>query len=88
MSDGMFLAAARTVADLSPAKSDPRANLLPPLAELRHVSRQVAIAVAKQAVSEGLADLGGEEDVAACVRAKTWEPAYAPYRRLRKNSQD
>jgi malate dehydrogenase (oxaloacetate-decarboxylating) len=83
----MFLAAARTVAELSPAKHDPRANLLPPLAELRHVSQQVAIAVAKQAVSEGLADLGGEEDVAAPIRAKTWEPAYAPYRRLRKNGR-
>jgi malate dehydrogenase (oxaloacetate-decarboxylating) len=85
ISDGMFLAAARTVADLSPAKSDPRANLLPPLAELRHVSQRVAIAVAKQAVSEGLADLGGDEDVASRIRTKTWEPAYAPYRRLRKN---
>ncbi len=31
ISDGMFLAAARTIADLSPAKSDPHANLLPPL---------------------------------------------------------
>jgi malate dehydrogenase (oxaloacetate-decarboxylating) len=87
VSDGMFLATARTVAELSPAKHDPRANLLPPLAELRHVSQQVAIAVAKQAVSEGLADLGGEEDVAAPIRAKTWEPAYAPYRRLRKNGR-
>jgi malate dehydrogenase (oxaloacetate-decarboxylating) len=87
VSDGMFLAAARTVADLSPAKHDPRANLLPPLAELRHVSQQVAIAVAKQAVSESLADLGGEKDVAAPIRAKTWEPAYAPYRRLRKNGR-
>jgi len=83
VSDGMFLAAARTVAELSPAKSDPRANLLPPLAELRHVSQQVAIAVAKQAVSEGLTDLSSDEDVAARIRAKTWEPAYAPYRRLR-----
>jgi malate dehydrogenase (oxaloacetate-decarboxylating) len=78
VSDGMFLAAARTVADLSPAKHDARANLLPPLAELRHVSQQVAIAVAKQAVSEGLADLGGEKEVAARIGAKTWEPAYAP----------
>jgi malate dehydrogenase (oxaloacetate-decarboxylating) len=88
VSDGMFLAAARTVADLSPAKHDPRANLLPPLAELRHVSQQVAIAVAKQAVSEGLTELGGEDDVAPRIRAKTWEPAYDPYRRLRKNGQD
>jgi malate dehydrogenase (oxaloacetate-decarboxylating) len=84
VSDGMFLAAARTVADLSPAKHDPHGNLLPPLAELRNVSQQVAIAVAKQAVNEGLAGLGGEEDVAAIIRGKTWEPAYAPYHRLRK----
>ena len=88
VSDGMFLAAARTVADLSPAKHDPRANLLPPLAEIRHVSRQVAIAVAKQAVSEGLAELYSGEDVVGRIRAKTWEPAYAPYHRLRKNGRN
>ena len=35
ISDGMFLAAARTIAGLSPAKKDPRANLLPPLAEIQ-----------------------------------------------------
>jgi malate dehydrogenase (oxaloacetate-decarboxylating) len=85
VTEGMFLAAARTVADLSPAKHDPRGNLLPPLGELRNVSRQVAIAVAKQAVSEGLANLEGGEDVARRIEAKTWEPAYAPYHRLRKN---
>ena len=35
ISDGMFLAAARTIADMSPAKRDPQANLLPPLVEAR-----------------------------------------------------
>jgi malate dehydrogenase (oxaloacetate-decarboxylating) len=84
ISDGMFLAAARAVAELSPAKRDPRANLLPPLAELRRVSLQVAIAVAKQAASEGLADVDSEDDFAAGIRAKMWEPVYAPYRRLPK----
>ncbi len=48
ISDGMFLAAARTIAELSPAKHDPHANLLPPLREIRKVSLHVAIAVAKQ----------------------------------------
>ena len=86
VSDGMFLAAARTVANLSPAKRNPRANLLPPLAELRQVSLQVAIAAAKQAAIEGLAALSGEEEVVACIRAKIWEPLYAPYRRLAKSS--
>jgi malate dehydrogenase (oxaloacetate-decarboxylating) len=83
----MFLAAAHAVADLSPAKHDPGANFLPPLAELPHVSQQVAIAVAKQAVREGLADPGGPEDIATRIRAKTWEPAYTLYRRVWKNGQ-
>jgi malate dehydrogenase (oxaloacetate-decarboxylating) len=85
ISDGMFLAAARAVANLSPARRDPRANLLPPLADLRHISLQVATAVAEQAVSEGLAEPGNEENVAAAIREKMWEPVYAPYRRLLKS---
>jgi malate dehydrogenase (oxaloacetate-decarboxylating) len=82
ISAGMFLAAARTIADLSPARSDPRANLLPPLAELRKVSVLVAIAVAAQANSEGIADIAPEQDLAADVKAKMWEPRYPAYRRL------
>ncbi len=81
ISDGMFLAAARTIAELSPAKHDPRANLLPPLAELRKISFQVAIAVAQQAETEGLAALRPDQDLSAAVSAKMWEPRYAPYRR-------
>ena len=81
ISDGMFLAAARTIAELSPAKHDPRANLLPPLAELRKISFQVAIAVAQQAETEGLAAPRPDQDLSAAVNAKMWEPAYAPYRR-------
>jgi malate dehydrogenase (oxaloacetate-decarboxylating) len=82
ISDGMFLAAARTIADLSPAKRDPLANLLPPLAELRKISFQVAIAVAKQAETEGLAAPLPDQDLGAAVNTKMWEPHYAPYRRL------
>jgi len=82
ISDGMFLAAARTIAELSPPKRDPRANLLPPLAELRKISFQVAIAVAQQAETEGLAAPLPDQDLSAAVSAKMWEPHYAPYRRL------
>ncbi|MGD0332297.1 MAG: NAD-dependent malic enzyme [Xanthobacteraceae bacterium] len=86
ISDGMFLAAARTIADLSPAKRDPRANLLPPLGELRKLSFQVAIAVAKEAESEGLALPVAEGNLVAAVKSKMWEPLYATYQRLRKPS--
>jgi len=82
ISDGMFLAAARTIAEMSPAKRDPRANLLPPLAELRKISLEVAIAVARTAQAEGLAGPGADEDLAAAVKSAMWEPQYPTYRRL------
>jgi malate dehydrogenase (oxaloacetate-decarboxylating) len=64
ISDRMFLAAARTVAEFSPAKHDPAANLLPPLVEIRKLSFDVALAVPKQAQTEGLADLSSDEALA------------------------
>jgi len=85
ISDGMFLAAARAIAGLSPARRDPAANLLPPLADIRSVSFDVAIAVAKQAEAEGLAPKVSDRDLADAVRAKMWEPVYASYRRLNKH---
>ena len=83
ISDGMFLAAARTIAELSPAKRNPAANLLAPLVELRRISFHVALAVAKQAQAEGLADPASDEAIADAVRAKMWDPLYASYRRRR-----
>jgi len=83
ISDAMFLAAARTVADVSPAKRDPQANLLPPLTELRPLSFRVAVAVARQAVADGLADSLTDEALIAAVKAKMWEPVYADYLRVR-----
>jgi malate dehydrogenase (oxaloacetate-decarboxylating) len=83
ISDAMFLAAARTIAELSPAKRDPAANLLPPLVELRRVSFHVAQAVAKQAQADGLAPTIADDELVAAITAQMWEPAYAKYRRRR-----
>jgi malate dehydrogenase (oxaloacetate-decarboxylating) len=82
ISDGMFLSAARTIAELSPARHDPAANLMPPLREIRELSLRVALAVARQAQTEGLADPLSDDAIADAVRDKMWEPLYAPYRRL------
>jgi malate dehydrogenase (oxaloacetate-decarboxylating) len=82
ISDGMFLAAARVIAELSPARRDPAANLLPPLVGLRKISFHVAVAVAKRAIAEGLANPRAEADIEIAVRAKMWEPVYARYQRL------
>jgi len=84
VSDAMFLAAARTIADFSPARRDPNANLLPPLVEIRKLSFHVAVAVAKQAQAEGLAagEAMSEAAIADAITEKMWEPVYAPYRRI------
>jgi malate dehydrogenase (oxaloacetate-decarboxylating) len=84
ISDGMFLAAARTIATMSPAKRDPQANLLPPLVQSRALSFHVAIAVAKQAQADGVADAVSDETLVAAVKAKMWEPLYANYVRLKR----
>ncbi len=82
ISDGMFLAAARTIAEMSPAKHDPQANLLPPLVRSRELSFHVAMAVAKQAQADGLAAIVSDEALTAAVKAKMWVPVYADYVRL------
>jgi malate dehydrogenase (oxaloacetate-decarboxylating) len=81
ISDGILLAAARALAELSPSKHDPKANLLPPVSELRDVSYRVALAVALQAQREGLAEQTSREELEACIRMKMWTPVYRPYRR-------
>jgi malate dehydrogenase (oxaloacetate-decarboxylating) len=83
ISDGMFMAAARALAELSPARSSRDSNLLPPLCDLRAISRHVAFAVAKQAQAEGFAEPCPDETLAAMIDAKMWEPVYRPYRRIR-----
>ena len=81
ISDGMFLAAARALAELSPARRDPHGNLLPPLVDIRKISFQVALAVAKQAQTEGLAEKTSEDIMASAIKEKMWDPAYAIYER-------
>jgi malate dehydrogenase (oxaloacetate-decarboxylating) len=80
VSDAMFLAAARALADAAPAQSDPTAPLLPPLEQIVSVSRRVASAVATQAQADGLIEPCSPEDLAPRIAAHWWEPRY---RRMR-----
>jgi malate dehydrogenase (oxaloacetate-decarboxylating) len=82
ISDGMFLAAAHALAELSPARRDKRANLLPPIRESRNVAYHVALAVARAAEAEGLAARSSGDALAAAIKTKMWEPVYSPYRRI------
>jgi malate dehydrogenase (oxaloacetate-decarboxylating) len=79
--DEIFVAAARALSELAPSRNDPTAPLLPPLSQIRSISRHVALAVGRAAQRLGVADATGEEELAKRVDAKMWEPRYLPYRR-------
>lgn len=79
VTDKMFMVAARALAECSPAAKDPEANLLPSQSEVRAVSLQVGIAVAKEAVRAGLAPKHTDAEVEKLVKDKMWTPAYLPY---------
>ena len=79
VSDGMFMAAAKALAALSPMMSDNNGRLLPPVCDLRKVALAVAAAVADQARAEGLAPRSGVAAAAGRLREQIWEPEYQAY---------
>lgn len=79
VSDGMFLAAAKALAELSPARTQPGASLLPPLNEMLKVSRHIAVATAKQARAEGLTEAFTDAQIEAMIDHKIWKPEYKHY---------
>jgi malate dehydrogenase (oxaloacetate-decarboxylating) len=81
VTDGMFVAAARALSELSPVHKDVTAPLLPAIDQVRTVSRAVALAVAREARRAGLIDRISDEDLARRIDAKMWTPRYLPYRR-------
>jgi len=83
VSDQMFMAAAKALAAVSPAKDNPKHNLLPPVSSMRDVSTTVALAVALQAHKEGLTKGIRTEDIEGLIRSKVWTPHYVPYTRAK-----
>ncbi|ODA67291.1 NAD-dependent malic enzyme [Methyloligella halotolerans] len=79
VSDGMFAAAARALAAISPARKDPHASLLPPTDSLRDVAIAIAAAVAKRARDEGLCDAFEDDDLPLLLAKKQWRPVYRLY---------
>ena len=82
----MFMAAAKSLAEMSPARDNPDANLLPRVTMLREVAIAVAIAVGKHAHAEGLTSGVKASDIETAVREKMWTPRYHPY--LREGAND
>jgi len=82
VTDGMIMAAARALAGLSPSRVDKTAPLLPPIGDSRKVALVVSEAVARQAITEGVASIGDADSLPERIRAYTWSPVYVPYERI------
>ncbi|WP_144140948.1 NAD-dependent malic enzyme [Paraburkholderia sp. BCC1884] len=82
ISDEMFMAAAKALAAASPARNDPKRNLLPPVSSLREVSLTVALAVALQAHKEGLTGGMSTDEIESRIRGEIWIPRYSSYKRI------
>jgi malate dehydrogenase (oxaloacetate-decarboxylating) len=81
VTDAMFMAAAKTVAEMSPAATDKQGRLLPPVGRMRTVSAAVAKSVARQAQADGVAQKCDAATLDERITANVWEPRYRPYRK-------
>jgi malate dehydrogenase (oxaloacetate-decarboxylating) len=79
VTDGMMMAAARALAEHSPALQDPTGSLLPPLKDLRSVVPNIAAAVGLEAQRSGVAPDTTPEGLRDCVITCQWTPAYPSY---------
>jgi malate dehydrogenase (oxaloacetate-decarboxylating) len=77
VTDGMVLAAARALADRSPALRDPAAPLLPALGDLRGLAPEIAFAVGRQAQRDGVAPNSTEDELRRRLAEHQWSPAYS-----------
>jgi malate dehydrogenase (oxaloacetate-decarboxylating) len=74
----MFLAAARALAEFSLSRKTADERLLPEPSAMRAVSAHIAAAVAKQARDEGLTDSMSDAQIVRRVQEKIWAPEYRP----------
>lgn len=76
MTDGMIWAACQALSELSPARQDKAAPVLPDINQARDVSLHIAKAVAQAAIDEGEAKAC---DIDLAIAKIHWEAKYYPY---------
>jgi len=79
VTDDMFMAAARTLADRVDHADLAQGSLYPALSRIREVSAAIAAAVAESAYASGLAGKPRPGDVLADVRSQMYDPRYSSY---------
>lgn len=76
VSDKMFMAAAIELSKHAPILSEPEGSLLPDLEHIRETAKDIGLAVAKQAVEDGVAPPCDDQQLAQKLAENHWYPAY------------
>ncbi len=76
VTDEMFMAAAVALKEKSPTLTDPNASLLPSLQSIRQVARHIAVVVATEAQSQGVAEPISAEELQKRIDQTMWTPSY------------
>lgn len=76
VTDGMFIAAANALSEMSPALKIPGASLFPDPKEIRNVSKRIAFVVGKQAGEEGVAPKKSDKELNDAISGNFWLPVY------------
>jgi malate dehydrogenase (oxaloacetate-decarboxylating)(NADP+) len=79
VTEGMFLTAARVLAERVTEESLARGSIYPPLTEIRDVSAEIAAAVARLARDEGLATKEVLDDTLEFVKSQMYGARYESY---------
>jgi malate dehydrogenase (oxaloacetate-decarboxylating) len=76
VTEGMFMAAASRLAEIVRVEDAANGSLFPPVALLRPVTAEIAVAVAREARDAGVGRPLDDAALDASVRAAMWEPVY------------
>lgn len=83
LTDEMLWVAAQALSELSPAAEDHFLPLLPDISQAENISKKVAIAVAQNAIQNGLAQKEVPGDIEKYIEGYYWRPEYLPFRRIK-----
>ncbi|MFZ8201390.1 NAD-dependent malic enzyme [Alteromonas portus] len=82
ISDEMLMVASNALAAASPLVNTGQGSLLPPLAAIAEISREIAFEVGKVAMEQGLALEMSDDALRASIERNFWKAEYRPYKRV------
>lgn len=79
ISDDLFLVAAETLSNLVSDEELSSGQLYPSIKDIKKVSKEIAITVAKKAISEGLTNMAIPQDIESSLDKIIYNPVYPNY---------